>query len=80
MEEIISTIISESTCTTSVDLKLQKILAKLILDVKYESNITQTSVDMLLSRFRSFFNEAVDLFEDHVRKLTQTRMRKTHTQ
>ena len=65
-DAIMSTIISseyESTPTTS-DLKIQKRLAKLILDIKYDSHMTQTSVDILLSRFRSFFNEAVAIFDN----------------
>ncbi len=50
----------------SIDLKIQKRLAKIILDFKYESGMSQTTVNMLLSRFRMFFNESVDLYEETV--------------
>ena len=50
----------------SNSLLLQKLLAKLILDTKYESIMAQTSVDSLLSRFKSYFNEAIDLYETDV--------------
>lgn len=54
------------TCGEPNNLKLQKILAKLILDVKYEHNTSQTCIDMLLARFRSFFCHAADLFKNDV--------------
>jgi hypothetical protein len=47
---------------TSPDLQLQKRLAKLILDLKYEHKMSQSALDTLLARFKSFFNEAFDLF------------------
>lgn len=55
---------SKTKTRTSVDLEIQKRLAKLILDVKYQNNMNQTCVDMLLLRFRGFFNEAIQIFEE----------------
>ena len=52
--------------TETDDLTLQKRLAKLILDKKYESGMVQSTVDMLLCRFRLFFNEGVHLYNEAV--------------
>jgi len=57
---------TSQTCGEQNNLKLQKILAKLILDIKYEHNTSQTCIDMLLARFRSFFCNAADLFKNDV--------------
>ena len=51
--------------TETDDLTLQKRLAKLILDKKYESGMVQSTVDMLC-RFRLFFNEGVHLYSEAV--------------
>ena len=64
-DEIIAAITTEhssSATGTTVNYILQKKLAKLIIDIKYESKMHQTAVDSLLCRFKSFFNEAADLF------------------
>lgn len=64
-DEIIAYITSEHippASRTTVNYILQKKLAKLIIDIKYESKMHQTAVDSLLCRFKSFFNEAADLF------------------
>ena len=52
--------------TETDDLTLQKRLAKLILDKKYESGMVQSTVDMLLCRFRLFFNVSVHLYSEAV--------------
>ncbi len=55
---------------TSPDLQLQKRLAKLILDLKYDNELSQTSIDMLLGRFRAFFHESIVMFSNNVRFIT----------
>ena len=52
--------------TETDDLTLQKRLAKLILDKKYESGMVQSTEYMLLCRFRLFFNEGVHLYSEAV--------------
>jgi hypothetical protein len=71
-EEIITNVAYDETnkmnddIAESNDLTLQKRLAKLILDIKYESGMVQSTVDMLLCRFRLFFNEGVHLYNEAV--------------
>jgi len=49
-------------CEESVELKLKKKLAKIILDTKYEYKVTQTCIDRLVYRFKNFFNEGIEIF------------------
>lgn len=50
-----------NTIKDSTAFKLQKSLAKIILDVKYEQNMSQTCVDTILFKFKQYFNECLDL-------------------
>ena len=45
----------------TVELKLQKYLARIILDVKYDHNMTQTCVEIILHKFKQYFNDALDI-------------------
>ena len=44
----------------SLELKLQKKLASLILHVKYEQDMKQECVDTILSKIQQYFNYAFD--------------------
>ena len=47
----------------SVKLKLKKKLAKIIIDTKYEYNVSQVCIDNILNRFNSLFNQGIELIE-----------------
>ena len=40
---------------------LQKYLAKIILDIKYEENVSQSCVDKILFKFKKYFNDVLDI-------------------
>ncbi len=45
----------------SIELKLKKKLAKLILDIKYEDNVSQTCIEKMLHGFKSYFVESIEI-------------------
>ncbi len=53
--------LNEISLEDTTELKLQKYLARIILDVKYDHNMTQTCVEIILHKFKQYFNDALDI-------------------
>ena len=53
--------LNEISLEDTAELKLQKYLARIILDVKYDHNMTQTCVEIILHKFKQYFNDALDI-------------------
>ena len=45
----------------TIALQLQKYLARIILDVKYDQNMSQSCVDTVLFKFKQYFNDCISI-------------------
>ena len=52
--------LNEISLEDTTELKLQKYLARIILDVKYDHNMSQTCIEIILYKFKQYFNDALE--------------------